>query len=68
MSNFSTCKFRSEEEEELFEKACCGMKKKTGYICWRLQIEGLTEKNCENCEFYTSLPENKKTGNENDPF
>ena len=59
---FDTCRFRSLEEEEQGEEWCCGSNKKSGFVCYELDIFELTPNHCENCKkFQSKIIDNGET-------
>jgi len=51
-NNFDNCRFRSEEMEEVGEFSCCMNTLHMGYVCFRLNIEDLTQEHCVKCKFF----------------
>lgn len=47
---FDTCKYRSEDQEEVGEFSCCTNTLHLAYVCFRRNIEDLTHGHCVNCK------------------
>jgi hypothetical protein len=49
---FNTCRHRSDLPETFTIQGCCQKRQKSGWVCHKLSIYGLTANHCTDCPVY----------------
>jgi len=60
LSNFNRCRFRSPTKEDYGHEACCVKRRKIGYVCYELDINGLEEGQCKFCKKFSPKIDGQK--------
>jgi hypothetical protein len=56
---FNNCKWRTADHVIFYEKYCCGILTKFGYVCTRFDVGGVNPKYCVGCQAFEPRDENK---------